>query len=185
MFLNKMVCLDCPLRLYNTKGYNISGVGNPNYGNIIILPNVDKEAYKHQNFTFEQMIVTLNSLSHSSTGVDILDYCYITPLIKCKIANSIILDDQIVKRCMENLKREILTYSPINFLLLGKDVMSHFLQYSINPDKMYVDICNRRWFNNYSPGITLYDHEKAQIFENGFIKWLNAVKSNNFSNYET
>lgn len=180
-----MVCSECPLRLYNTKGHNINGVGNTNYGNMIILPSVDREAYKHQNFTFEQMIVKLNDLSVLSTGVEILQYCYITPFIKCKIASSIILDDQIVKRCKENLKEEIIKYRPVNFLLLGKDVMSHFLQYSINPNKMFVDVCNRRWFNNYSPGITLYDQDKAKVFENGFVKWLNAIQNNNFSNYET
>ena len=50
---------------------------------------------------------------------------------------------------------------------------------------MFIDICNRRWFNNYSPGITLYDQDKAKVFENGFVKWLNAIQNNNFSNYET
>ena len=42
------VCDDCALRLFNSKGHNIQGIGTALYGNMIILPYIDKSAYKLQ-----------------------------------------------------------------------------------------------------------------------------------------
>ena len=39
-------CEDCVIRLFNTKHYNLQGIGNPYFGNCIIVPNVDYNAYK-------------------------------------------------------------------------------------------------------------------------------------------
>lgn len=38
-------CDNCPLRLFNSKCHNLQGVGNPFMGKLIILPNVDYDAY--------------------------------------------------------------------------------------------------------------------------------------------
>lgn len=177
-------CEGCALRLANIKGYDIKGVGNPNFGNMIILPTVDKFAYKYQSFNFSEMVKKLNDIAISSTGVDLLSMCYVTPFIKCKPNKRIELDEQVTKRCMINLKQEFVDYHPSNILLLGNNVMEHFLQYSVNPDKVYIDIKGRRWFNNYSPGVMLYNPNLTHVFVGGFLKWFNAVISNNFSNYE-
>ena len=40
------VCDLCPMRLFNTKHYNLRGVGNPYFGKCIVIPNVDYDAYK-------------------------------------------------------------------------------------------------------------------------------------------
>ena len=42
------VCEQCPLRLFNNRGHNISGIGNIWSGSALVLPNVDIPAYKKQ-----------------------------------------------------------------------------------------------------------------------------------------
>ena len=48
----KSICDNCALRLYNTKSYNLQGIGNPFYGNCIVVPNVDYKAYKGKSMDF-------------------------------------------------------------------------------------------------------------------------------------
>ena len=40
------ICDDCPIRLFNSKHYNLQGIANPYFGNCIVVPNVDYNAYK-------------------------------------------------------------------------------------------------------------------------------------------
>ena len=63
----KSVCDNCALRLYNTKSYNIQGIGNPFYGNCIVVPNVDYVAYKKGDMGFSTQVDVIKSII-SSTG---------------------------------------------------------------------------------------------------------------------
>lgn len=47
-----MNCNKCPLRMFNNKCYNLQPVGNPLYGNAIVVPNVDYNAYKNKGMNF-------------------------------------------------------------------------------------------------------------------------------------
>lgn len=40
------ICEECPIRLFNNKHYNLHGVGNPYFGNCIVVPNVDYSAIR-------------------------------------------------------------------------------------------------------------------------------------------
>ena len=44
-------CDNCALRLFNDKCHCLEGVGNPLYGKIIVVPNVDYDAYKNKGIT--------------------------------------------------------------------------------------------------------------------------------------
>ena len=73
-------CEDCVIRLFNTKHYNLQGIGNPYFGNCIIVPNVDYNAYKKGGMKFSKQVEIIKSII-SSTGE--LDDLYVLPLIRC------------------------------------------------------------------------------------------------------
>ena len=77
------VCKDCPLRLFNDKCHCFKGVGNPLYGKIIVVPNVDYDAYKNKGMTFSKYVEIINEALSPSTG-GLNDY-FIVPLIRCKL----------------------------------------------------------------------------------------------------
>lgn len=49
-------CEDCVIRLFNNKHYNLQGIGNPYFGNCIIVPNVDYNAYKKGSMEFSKQV---------------------------------------------------------------------------------------------------------------------------------
>ena len=72
------VCDECAMRLFNTKQYNLQGVGNPSFERCIVIPNVDYIAYKNRSVTFSEQVKVIEDILHSSTGeVDILNSLYI------------------------------------------------------------------------------------------------------------
>ena len=62
------ICSNCALRLYNTKSYNLQGVGNPYKGNVIVVPNVDYKAYKGKSMDFSTQVEIIEHVLHLSTG---------------------------------------------------------------------------------------------------------------------
>ena len=56
------VCEGCVLRLYNTKSYNLRGVGNPFSGNCIVVPNVDYKAYKGKSMSFSSQVEVIKEV---------------------------------------------------------------------------------------------------------------------------
>ena len=81
------ICDDCALRLYNTKSYNLQGIGNPFYGNCIVIPNVDYKAYKGKSMDFSTQVDIIKETLILSTGVEESNL-YIVPLqIKYIIIN--------------------------------------------------------------------------------------------------
>ena len=56
------VCEQCPLRLFNDKGHNVSGIGNIWSGNALVLPNVDIPAYKKQDMSFSSQVAIINTI---------------------------------------------------------------------------------------------------------------------------
>ena len=62
------ICEDCPMRLFNTKHYNLHGIGNPYSGNCIVIPNVDYNAYKKGDMGFSSQVDIIKEVLHLSTG---------------------------------------------------------------------------------------------------------------------
>lgn len=177
-------CKTCAIRLFNEKCYNIEGVGNPLHGNMIIISNIDDKAYKTNDLSFSEQINIMKDVIPSTGGDELLDLCYITPLIKCRESNCE-ADEHSITCCIKNLAKEFIKYRPNNVLVTGSAV-SRFLICSIHEylNNYFVSKNNIRYFVNYSPLIKFNDEHKFETFKNHLEKWIVAVKYNYFNNYE-
>lgn len=175
-------CEDCVIRLFNTKHYNLQGIGNPYFGNCIIVPNVDYNAYKKGGMEFSKQVEIIKSLI-SSTGE--LDDLYILPLIRCNEYISCELNEDSYLKCIGYLVEDMKKYQFKNIMLFGS-AGRRFLNCNISDyfDTIFVSINNRRYWVNYSPLISYTDSDKYKIFKSNLIRWYNSIKNNDFSNYK-
>lgn len=173
------ICEDCPIRLFNNKNYNLHGVGNPYFGNCIVVPNVDYSAYKKGSMGFSKQVNIIKEVLNLSTGEQNNLYdIYIVPLIRCNKSISCELDDNSYNRCLQHFRNDMIKYQFNRILLLG-DAGRRFLNCDIteNLDTLIVS-SNRKFYNiNYSPLIKYKDNEKFFMFETYLIKWYNWCKS--------
>lgn len=66
--MSSKVCDDCALGMFNTKCKCLDGVGNPMSGMIIVVPNVDYNAYKNRGMTFSKYVEIVKETITSLTG---------------------------------------------------------------------------------------------------------------------
>lgn len=175
-------CEDCVIRLFNNKHYNLQGIGNPYFGNCIIVPNVDYNAYKKGGMEFSKQVEIIKSLI-SSTGE--LDDLYVLPLIRCNEYISCELNEDIYLKCIGYLVEDMKKYQFKNIMLLGS-AGRRFLNCNISDyfDTIFVSVNNRRYWVNYSPLINYTDSDKYEIFKSNLIRWYNSIKNNDFTNYK-
>lgn len=175
-------CEDCVIRLFNTKHYNLQGIGNPYFGNCIIVPNVDYNAYKKGGMEFSKQVEIIKSLI-SSTGE--LDDLYVLPLIRCNEYVSCELNEYSYLKCIGYLIEDMKKYQFKNIMLLGS-AGRRFLNCNISDyfDTIFVSVNNRRYWVNYSPLINYTDFDKYETFKSNLIRWYNSIKNNDFSNYK-
>lgn len=175
-------CEDCVIRLFNNKHYNLQGIGNPYFGNCIIIPNVDYNAYKKGGMEFSKQVEIIKSLI-SSTGE--LDDLYVLPLIRCNEYISCELNEDSYLKCIGYLVEDMKKYQFKNIMLLGS-AGRRFLNCNISDyfDTIFVSINNRRYWVNYSPLINYTDSDKYEIFKSNLIRWYNSIKNNDFTNYK-
>lgn len=170
------VCNDCPLRLFNDKHYNLQGVGNPYYGRVIIVPNVDYNAYLKGSMDFSSQVEIVREILHSSTGE--CDDVYIAPMIRCNEQISCELTDDIYSNCLKLFALDVKKYNYRNIMLLGT-AAKRFMNVNI---KDYLDIVciskNNRYYNvNYSPLVKYTNEELFETFKHYLIKWINCVRA--------
>lgn len=175
-------CEDCVIRLFNTKHYNLQGIGNPYFGNCIIVPNVDYNAYKKGGMEFSKQVEIIKSLI-SSTGE--LDDLYVLPLIRCNEYVSCELNEDSYLKCIGYLVEDMKKYQFKNIMLLGS-AGRRFLNCNISDyfDTIFISVNNRRYWVNYSPLINYTDSNKYETFKNNLIRWYNSIKNNDFTNYK-
>lgn len=175
-------CEDCVIRLFNNKHYNLQGIGNPYFGNCIIVPNVDYNAYKKGGMEFSKQVEIIKSLI-SSTGE--LDDLYVLPLIRCNEYISCKLNEDSYLKCIGYLVEDMKKYQFKNIMLLGS-AGRRFLNCNISDyfDTIFVSVNNRRYWVNYSPLINYTDSDKYEIFKSNLIRWYNSIKNNDFTNYK-
>lgn len=175
-------CEDCVIRLFNNKHYNLQGIGNPYFGNCIIVPNVDYNAYKKGGMEFSKQVEIIKSLI-SSTGE--LDDLYVLPLIRCNEYISCELNEDSYLKCIGYLVEDMKKYQFKNIMLLGS-AGRRFLNCNISDyfDTIFVSVNNRRYWVNYSPLINYTDSDKYEIFKSNLIRWYNSIKNNDFTNYK-
>lgn len=177
------VCDECPIRLFNSKHHNLKGIGNPYFGNCIVVPNVDYDAYKKGDMDFSKQVEIIKDVIHPSTGErDNLDDVYIVPLIRCNETIACELDDNSFNRCLTYFANDIRKYQFKRILLLG-DAGRRFLNCDItnNLDNIILSSNNRFYNVNYSPFIKYVDEEKFDIFKHNLIRWYNWCKSGYFN----
>lgn len=176
----KSICDDCALKLYNTKSYNLQGVGNPFYGNCIVVPNVDYKAYKGKSMDFSTQVEIIKETLILSTGVEESNL-YIVPLIRCNEQISCEIDKATFNRCLYYFAKDIMTYNLKNILLLGS-AARRFLNVNINEhfDTVFLSKSGRRYFVNYSPLIEYVDEKLFDTFKEYLIKWYNSINSGMF-----
>lgn len=175
-------CEDCVIRLFNTKHYNLQGIGNPYFGNCIIVPNVDYNAYKKGGMQFSKQVEIIKSLISSTGGLDDL---YVLPLIRCNEYISCELNEDSYLKCIGYLVEDMKKYQFKNIMLLGS-AGRRFLNCNISDyfDTIFVSVNNRRYWVNYSPLINYTDSDKYEIFKSNLIRWYNSIKNNDFTNYK-
>lgn len=170
------VCDDCALRLFNTKHYNLKGVGNPYFGNCILIPNVDYSAYKENSLDFSKQVEVIKEVLNLPTGE--LENLYIAPLVRCCESISCPTNNDAYVRCLNYFGEDVKKYNFKHILLLGQ-TGSIFLNVCIRD---YLDTLmvskNGRFYNvNYSP-LTKYTNEKLfEQFKQYLTKWYNYITS--------
>lgn len=178
------ICSECPIRLFNNKHYNLQGIGNPYFGNCIVVPNVDYNAYKNGSMGFSNQVEIIKEI-FSFTGegdnldnLDNLNDIYIVPLIRCNENISCELDRISYNRCLHHFANDMRKYQFKRILLLG-DAGRRFLNCNITDllDTLMVTSNNRFYNVNYSPLVKYKDDEKFNIFKTYLIKWYNWCKS--------
>ena len=178
----KSVCNDCALRLYNTKSYNIQGIGNPFYGNCIVVPNVDYKAYKGKSMDFSTQVEVIRNILIPFTGGEESNF-YIVPLIRCNEQISCEVDNITYNKCLHWFANDIRKYDFKNILLLGT-AARRFLNCNITEylDTIMVSPNGRKYFVNYSPLVKYSDDKLFEIFKEKLIHWYKCV-SNGIFNY--
>lgn len=169
------ICDECAMRLFNTKQHNLQGIGNPAFGRVIVIPNVDYVAYKNRSIGFSQQVKIIEDVLNLATGeLDILNSLYIVPLIRCCDKFGCELTNDIFNRCIEYLAHDMVKYQFTDIMLLG-EAGRRFLNCDIskNDTFLFVSRNKRRYVVNYSP-LTLYTNDELfERFRYNLIKWYN------------
>ena len=171
------VCEQCPLRLFNDKGHNISGIGNIWSGSALVLPNVDISAYKKQDMSFSSQVSIINTILPTG-GLE--QNLYVFPLIRCNEHFDIEITQRILHRCLTYFNNDVDNHQIKNIMLCG-DAARRML--NIDDLKPYLDtvICEkktrRRYFVNYSPLVKYTNDEHFEVFKSHLLKYYNSITS--------
>lgn len=200
-------CNNCPIRLYNDKGYYFNGIGNAWSGNLIIIPNVDNPSYKKGNIKFSDYINIINDCLNDanysnvsgtseasgadnkpnipSTGGLEQANMYYVPLIRCNECISAEITDDILRRCQTYLIEDINKYNFKHILLLGSAV-ERFLHTTISSvrNSIIVSKNKRIYYSTYSPLIKYINKDKYEIFKNDINRFFNSINNDDYSRYE-
>lgn len=181
-------CKECPLRMFNDKCFNLEGVGNALFGKLIVVPNVDYNAYRNRGMSFSKYVEIIKEVLNSSTGGCYEDY-FIVPLIRCNLTEKCPVNKDIIRRCINYTIKDIIDNNSVKILLLG-DAAKYYLNIDsieAHINKLYVirdSFTIRGYSVNYSPFVKYIDDDKYKEFCNHLIKWYNADKDNNYNGYE-
>ena len=183
LIMASKVCEDCPLGMFNTKCKCLSGVGNPMSGMIIVVPNVDYNAYKNRGMTFSKYVeIVKETITSLTGGLEQLDP-YIVPLIRCKLDDKCPVNENIIHRCMLHTFADIRMNAINKIMLLGSAANNFGFDITKGKDKLYY-IAPYVYSTNYSPFIKFIDDNKYDEFRNRLVKWLTASKDNNYNGME-
>ena len=177
------ICEGCPLGMFNTKCKCLSGVGNPMSGMIIIVPNVDYNAYKNRGMTFSKYVeIVRDTIIPFTGGLEQLDP-FIVPLIRCKLDKRCPVNEYIARRCMLHTFADIRINNIKKIMLLGNAATNFGFDITKGKDKLYY-VSPFVYSTNYSPFIKFIDNNNYDEFRNRLIKWISANKDTNYNGME-
>ena len=168
-------CNNCALRLFNDKGHNLQGVGNPWCGSAIVLSNVDYEAYKKQDMSFSSQVETISTIL-STGGLE--QNLYVIPLIRCSEDFEVEITDSIIRRCLIHFYNDVNAHQIKNIMFCGDAARRYLNIYDLKP---YLDtvICDtrtkRRIFVNYSPLVKYTNDKLFEVFKSHLLKYYNSI----------
>ena len=186
------LCNNCPMRLFNEKHYNLQGIGNPFCGKVIVVPNVDYDAYKFGDMNYSHQVSLIQEVlgdrliyHHSSTGVELFNL-YILPLIRCSEVVSSGLDNASYHRCLQLFAEDVKKYDFQDILLLGEAARRFLSVEALKPhlNKLFVSKNKRRYVVNYSPFIKYTGEYHYDMFKENLIKWFNSTIEHDYSQYD-
>ena len=165
------ICDNCILRLYN-KNYNLHGIGNSYNGKMIVVTNVDFNAYKYNRLDYSKQVEIIKDVLKPISSTGEVSEIYITPLIKCRISKDVYIDYQIIDNCKKHLYKEISDYGIKDILLLG-DAAKIILGIK------YIGSFRTKQFKfngityrvSYNPFIKDKDVNKYEMFKHDIIRW--------------
>lgn len=173
-------CINCPMRLYNSKYHNFKPVGVPISGKIVILPNVDYQSYKKLALTDSSMIdIIRECIGLNATNDDL----YYVPFIRCNETISCKVNNDIINNCLNYLNQEFVNYKFCHILVLGNAVerMMH-INIADNIDYTYVNKYGQCYSINYNPLIKFIDNDKFDIFSAKIRSWYMATFNYGYTN---
>lgn len=174
--MKNSVCKDCALGLFNDKCCNLEGVGNTQSGTMIVVPNVDYDAYKNKSMEFSNYVDIIKSILSFTGGIEKV---FIVPLIRCKLDAKCPVTSSIACRCMLYTFRDIRVYNINKVMLLGD--AAKYMNFG-NAEKNAIHIVNNIGYSvSYSPFVKFKDDTKYDELCNHLINWINANKYNNYN----
>lgn len=179
--MDNAYCTNCPMRLFNTKIYNVPGVGNPFSGRLIVLPYVDYQAYKQLGLDYSSQVEIITNIL--STGV--LENLYIVPLIRCNPTISCDINTDIYKLCVNYLINDINKYGFTDILLMGS-ACSRYLGVDTKDyiSSLITHDGKCKYFVTYSP-LTKYTNDKLfAVVTANVQQWYIASYEKNYSKYD-
>lgn len=179
-------CKQCPMRLFNSKHYNLQGIGNNYSNNCIVIPNVDYNAYIKGSIEFSKQIDIIKDILSSSMGeLEILNHIYIIPLIRCCDKLGCEITNNIYNNCIIHFTKDIRKYDFHNILLLG-DSANKFLNCNIkdNLNTIFISKNNRYYNVNFSPLIKYTNEDRFELFKTYLIRWYFSAINYNYSGYK-
>lgn len=170
------LCKECALGLFNDKCCNLEGVGNTQSGTMIVVPNVDYDAYKNKSMEFSNYVDIIKSILSSTGGIE---QVFIVPLIRCKLNSKCPVDKNIIRRCMLFSFRDIRVYNIKKVMLLGD--AARYMNFS-NAEKETIHLVGNVGYTvSYSPFVKFKDDAKYKELCNHLIQWISANKDNNYN----
>lgn len=177
-------CEDCPLRLFNNKHYNLQGIGNYWCDKLIIVPNVDYNAYKKGNLTYSEQVSIIKSILSFTGELEI--NCAILPLIRCNEDIGCKVNNDIISNCIRYLMKDLAKFNWHNILVCG-NAWDRLFNRSITYDfdkAIYSPRNKRVYVGNYNPLVKYVDDNKFEIFKNRLLEWYNYPNNYCYENYD-
>lgn len=177
----QVTCTDCALRLFNNKCHNLQGIGNAWCNRVIIVPNVDYDAYKNKTMAYSSQVEVIQSHISSTGGLESL---YVLPLIRCNEQIGCEINDDILSKCYKYLIEDFNVYKWKDVMLCGLAV-NRILGVNIkdNLNNLFVNRYNGiRFAVNYNPLVKYINDRFYSDFVAQLERWY-SCSINGFYDY--